>query len=82
MASLNGGPGTGHNVILTILYTPLGGIITTTSFKLTFTNADTYKSYYNSSLRLNAGDLIHLHITYSGGNGNTAHDITCQIDLF
>ena len=82
MSSLNIGPGTGHNVILTILYTPLGGTITTSSFTVTFNNSDTFKSYYNSSLRLNAGDLIHLYITYSGGNGNTAHDLTCQIDLF
>jgi hypothetical protein len=82
MGSLTIGPGTNHNVTLTIQYTPLGGTITTSLFTLTFNNSDTFKTNYNSSLRLNTGDLIHLYITYTGGNGNTAHDLTCQIDLF
>jgi hypothetical protein len=82
MGSLNTGPGTGNNVTLTILYTPFGGTITTSGITITFTNSDIFKSYYNSSLRLNVGDLIHLYITYTGGNANTGHDLTCQIDLF
>ena len=82
MASLNLPPGTNHNITLTIKYTPVGGVLTDTNFTLSFNNSDTFKSFYNSSLRLNAGDLIHVYITYTGGNQNGGHDLTCQIDLF
>jgi hypothetical protein len=29
-----------------------------------------------------AGDKIHAYLTYTGGNGNTAHDLTLQVDMF
>ena len=46
------------------------------------TNSVTNSNYYNSSLRLNTGDKIHVLMSYTGGNANTAHDITLQLDIF
>ena len=83
MGSLSIGPGTGHNIILSVKYTPISTLIVTdTSFNITFTDSNTFATFYNGSLKLNAGDLIHLYITYTGGNGNTGHDLTVQLDLF
>jgi hypothetical protein len=82
MATLSLPPGNTHNITLTIKYTPVGGVLTDTNFILSFTGTDLIKNLYDSSLRLNSGDLIHLYITYTGGNGNGGHDLTCQIDLF
>jgi len=31
---------------------------------------------------LAAGDKIHVGITFSGGNQNTTHDLTIQLDMF
>ena len=60
-------------------------MLTITPFTVTLTGTDTSGTFYNSSLRLNTGDLIHLKMTYTsggGGNSNQSHDITVQIDLF
>ena len=54
-----------------------------TPFTITFNAADYNRSFYNASLNLNAGDLIHLYSSYTSGSpSNVAHDITCQLDLF
>jgi hypothetical protein len=82
-SSLNVAPGTGYSLTITVHYTPFGGsLITTSPFTVTFSNAETSKSFYDSSLRLNTGDLIHLYISYTGGNSNTAADATVQLDMF
>ena len=83
MGSLSIGPGTGYNISLSVKHTPIStGIVTDTLFNISFTNSDTFNTYYNSSLKINGGDLIHLYITYTGGNSNTGHDLTVQLDLF
>jgi hypothetical protein len=54
-----------------------------TPFTITFNGTDYSQSFYNASVNLNAGDLIHLYSTYTSGSpSNVAHDITCQVDLF
>jgi hypothetical protein len=52
-----------------------------TAFQLTFTPSIINTSFYNSSVRLDAGDRIHVYLTYNGSITN-AHDLTTQIDLF
>jgi hypothetical protein len=82
-AGLNGAPGTGHSVTLLVKYTPIAtGTITDSVFTVTFGDTDLVKTFYNASLRLTTGDRIHLYITYTGNNGNTAHDLTVQIDTY
>ena len=54
----------------------------TTPFTVTFNNAETSKTFYNSSVKLITGDLLHLLVEYTGGNTNTAHDLSAQIDLY
>jgi hypothetical protein len=83
-ASLNKGPGAGHDVALLVQYTKAGTTLPLydTSFSITMTNGTMEASVYNSSVSLNTGDKIHLNISYTGGNGNTAEDLTAQIDLY
>ena len=51
-----------------------------TAFAITFTPTVFTQNYYNSSTRLNTGDRLLLYAEYTAAT--TAHDITCQIDLF
>ena len=51
-----------------------------TPFTITFGATDTLKTFYDASYRVNTGDRICLYMSYTGSI--TAHDITCQIDLF
>ena len=75
---------TTHTVTLTVGYTPVGGIYTTTPFTVSLGGATSPVSgnFYNSSVRLNTGDLLHLQITYTGNNNNLGADLSCQVDLF
>jgi hypothetical protein len=82
-AGLVTAPGTGHDLTLLVKYTPIAtGTLTDTPFTVTFGATDLAKTFYNASLRLNTGDRIHVYITYTGNNDNTAHDLTVQLDLF
>lgn len=81
-ASLTGAPGTGHSVTLLVDVTPSGGSRASTTLTLTFGATDINKTYYATTHSVNTGDRIHLYLTYTGNNDNTAHDLTCQIDLF
>jgi hypothetical protein len=80
----NTGPGSTHTVTLLVRYTPIStGILTSTSFTVTLTGTQTYGYFYNGSVALNAGDKLHLVITYTtGGPANAATDVTAQVDLF
>ena len=80
--SISNPPGTGHTVTILIRVTPVGGSITNTPFTFTFGAADLFKTFYDASYRVNSGDQIHAYLTYTGNNGNTAHDLTLQIDIF
>lgn len=80
---MNVAPGGTNTVVFLIRYTPIStGVVTDTAFTITLTGTTVIGNYYNSSLSLNTGDKIHLYMTYSGNNANTANDITAQIDLF
>lgn len=79
---LSGAPGTGHDLTVLVRHTPQGGSITDTAFTVTFGAADVVTNFYNASLTVNTGDRIHVEVTYTGGNGNTAHDLTVQLDMF
>ena len=79
---LSGAPGTGHTLTVLVRHTPYGGSIADTAFTVTFGAADLVKNFYDASLSVNTGDRIHVQVTYTGGNGNTAHDLTVQIDTF
>lgn len=82
-AGLNIAPGGTNTVTLLLRYTPYGGSLTDiTAFTVTFTGTDRFMNFYNSSFSLNTGDSLHVYITYTGGNGNTAHDLTLQLDMF
>jgi hypothetical protein len=82
-ASLNTAPGSNHIVTLLVRYTPIStGTVTDTPYTVTFTGTDIETSFYNASLTLNVGDKIHVYLTYTGGNGNTATDLSVQLDLF
>jgi hypothetical protein len=80
--SLAAAPGTGNTVTVLVRYTPVGGSITSTAFTVTFGATDLQQNYYNASLRVNTGDRIHIQISYTGDNGNTAHDLSVQLDMF
>jgi hypothetical protein len=82
-AHLVGAPGTGHSTTIQIRRTPVGGTIAdVTGYSVTLSNSEIDKSIYNISQTFGAGDLIHVYVTYTGGNGNTSHDLTVQLDLF
>jgi hypothetical protein len=81
-AALAIAPGTGDTVTVLVRYTPVGGSITSTPFTLTLGATDTTKSFYDASLTVGAGDRVHVQVTYTGGNGNAAHDLSVQLDMF
>jgi len=82
-AGLNSAAGTGHTVVLLVKYTPIAtGTVTDTVFTVTFGATDLVKNFYDSSLRLNTSDRLHLELSYTGGNGNAATDLTVQLDMF
>jgi hypothetical protein len=80
--SLAGAAGTGNTVTVLVRYTPVGGSITSTAFTVTFGATDLQQNYYDASVRVNTGDRIHIQLSYTGGNGNTAHDLNVQLDMF
>jgi hypothetical protein len=83
---LNTAASSGHAVTISVYYSP--NVIpiptnpTPTAFTVTLANASVFESYYNSSVSLNTGDRVHVYISYTGNNENTAEDITVQLDLF
>jgi len=82
-AGLAAAAGTGNTVTVLVRYTPIStGILTSTPFTFVFDSTTTSGNFYDSSLTLNTGDRLHVSISYTGGNGNTAHDATIQVDLF
>jgi hypothetical protein len=81
-AGLNGVAGTGNTVTVLVRVTPNGGSIASTAFTVTFNATETAHSFYNASVSVAPGDRIHVQLSYTGGNGNTAHDLTVQLDMF
>jgi hypothetical protein len=79
---LNGPPGTGNDLTILVRVTPNGGSIASTAFTVTFGATDTFVAYYSGSVNLGVGDRVHVQVSYTGGNGNTAHDLTVQVDMF
>ena len=79
---LNGDAGTDHTMTILVRVTPNGGTIADTDFTVTFGANDTLKNFYNASLTVNTGDRIHVQVSWTGGNQNTAHDLTVQLDMF
>lgn len=76
-------PGTGNTTTFTVRRTPSGGSIAdVTNYTITFSNAETTKSFYSGSQTFGVGDRIHVLVSYTGGNANTTHDITTQLDCF
>jgi hypothetical protein len=83
-AHLTGVAGTGRDVTVNVRRTPAGstGIADVPNYSVAFGATGTDRSIYNVSQTFGAGDLIHVQLTYTGGNGNTAHDLTVQLDCF
>jgi hypothetical protein len=79
---LSGVAGTGNTLTVLVRVTPNGGNIADTDFTVEFNATDTFKNFYNASLSVNTGDRIHVQVTWTGGNQNTAHDLTVQLDMF
>ena len=88
LSGLSAGLGTapvGANDYVTILlkYTPIStGVITDTVFTITMSGTEKFGNFYNSSLTLNTGDLLHVYTTFTPAGSNTANDLTVQVDLF
>jgi hypothetical protein len=82
-AHLTTAAGTGHGVTVNVRRTPFGGSIADVSgYSVTLGATGTDRSIYNVSQTFGAGDLIHVQLAYTGGNGNAAQDLTVQLDLF
>jgi hypothetical protein len=82
-AGLAGAAGSNNSVTLLVKYTPMAsGTLTDTVFTVTFGESNLNETFYNASVRLNTGDRLHVYITYTGNNGNNAHDLTVQLDTF
>jgi hypothetical protein len=83
-AHLTTAAGTGYNATVNVRRTPAGstGIADVPNYSVAFGATGTDRSIYNVSQTFGAGDLIHVQLTYTGGNGNTAQDLTVQLDLF
>jgi hypothetical protein len=79
---LNTAPGTGHTITVSVFHTPLGGTLTSTPFTVTFGETDLVVNYYDASVTVNTGDRVHVQLSYTGGNANTAHDLSVQLDMF
>jgi hypothetical protein len=79
-------PGTTNTVTLLIQHTPIStGTKVDTVFTITLTGTATTDSFYNASLSLATGDLIHVYLTYfnrGGANTLASDDLTVQVDLF
>jgi hypothetical protein len=74
--------GTHHSTIFTVYKTPSGGSIASTIYSVGLVSTTLVATKYDASVDFNAGDKIHLNVSYTGGNANTTHDITAQLDLF
>jgi len=80
-------PNLTNSVTVLVQHTPVStGIKVDTVFTLTISGNTTFDTFYNGSLSLATGDLLHVYISYvnigGGANANQAHDITVQVDLF
>jgi hypothetical protein len=80
-AALNIPTGTILPITLTVEYTSIltGGLITT-PIAVSFGSTDTVATFYNSTVTLITGDLLHLYLL--SPNGLNAHDLSAQIDLY
>ena len=79
---LNSAPGGTAEITVLVKYTPVAGSITNTPFTVTLGPTDLFQNFYSASVALNTGDKIHVYLTYTGNNSNTAHDLTVQLDMF
>jgi hypothetical protein len=78
-AQLQVSPGTGNTTTVTVYKNN-----TATPFTLTF-SAGTYPqklTYYASSVTFQMNDTLSVRIDYTGGSGNTAANLTVEVDLF
>jgi hypothetical protein len=80
-AALNISTGTILPLTLTVEYTSiLTGTLITTPISVSFGSTDRTVTFYNSTVTLITGDLLHLYIL--SPNGLNAHDLSAQIDLY
>jgi hypothetical protein len=75
-------PGSTNTTTVLVKRTPYNQTIVNTIFTVVFTGTDTQKFFYNGSVDLNAGDKLHVHVSYTGNSQNLTHDLTIQLDLF
>ena len=84
--SINNVPGNGNSITITIQKLIAAdvpsGIPVNTIYTVTFGGADLSKTFYSGSVNFNSGDRLLVYMTYTGNNSNTAHDLTCQLDIF
>jgi hypothetical protein len=82
-ASLNI-PCTTGSLTLIVKKTPVASVPNGSSidtiFTITFSGEIVDLSFYNGSVAFDVGDRLHLYCSYTGNV--SAHDITCQLDLF
>lgn len=75
----NNTPGLNETVVLNIRYTSIVTGLINTPFTLTFAGIVKSLTFYDSSVTLITGDLLHLYITSSNSH---AYDLSEQIDLY
>ena len=80
--ALNTAPGTGNSVTILLKRTPYLGTIANTVFTVTISDTNTTGTFYNGSVDFNTADQLQVSLTYTGGNGNNAADLTVQVDMF
>lgn len=71
------GPGIGNTTTVTVYQN--GSPI---PFTVTFTDSDTQKIYYTTSVNFAQFDNLALEVVYTGNNANTTHDLVVQLDMF
>ena len=82
-ASVTLAPVTGAtNIQLRCTPISTGSIVDITGGILSFSTTDLFKSLYNLSYTLYIGDMLHVYVTYSGGNNNKTTDLSIQLDLY
>lgn len=80
--ALTTAPGGANSITLLVKRTPYNGTIVNTVFTVTLSGTTREEYFYNGSVSLNAGDKLHVYLTYTGNQANLAHDLMVQLDLF
>ena len=80
--ALTTAPGGTNRITILVKYTPYNQTILDSVFTVALIGSVREGYFYNGSVSLNAGDKLHVYLTYTGNQANLAHDLMVQLDLF